>query len=283
MIPGYANLPCVTAAIWSRLHRMTSILMTESTENDKPRSRLTERLKSGVVRSLFDKAITGGTRSLEYLSNIGFPATRTGRFYDVVDNEYYSHSVAQFPASRPLDFSGPYFLYVGRLSAEKNLERLFRAFADYCSRGGPWDLVLVGEGPLRRNLERLAVSLSIESRLRMEGRKTTAELIPFYAYAKALVHPSVSEPWGLVVNEAMAAGLPVIVSRTCGCAPDLIEDKINGCLIDPLDIAQIAETMLQFSRLPEDILRKMGTASKAIIARFSLESWGLEVRRLALK
>ena len=59
----------------------------------------------------------------------------------------------------------------------------------------------------------------------------------------AFVHASASEQWGLVVNEAMAAGLPVIVSERCGCAPDLVREGVNGLTFDPCDVAELAGLM----------------------------------------
>ncbi len=88
--------------------------------------------------------------------------------------------------------------------------------------------------------------------------------------AGAFVHASTTEQWGLVVNEAMAAGLPVLVSERCGCAPDLVRDGVNGFTFDPYDPGQLADLMLKVSSDQCDRLA-MGRASQEII-----KDWGPE-------
>ncbi len=92
----------------------------------------------------------------------------------------------------------------------------------------------------------------------------------YYALASVFVHPSTSEQWGLVVNEAMASGLPVIVSDRCGCAEDLVRPGVNGCTFAPQDSTALAGLMRRMSDGSRD-LRAMGQASRDIIARWSPE------------
>src|SRR5690606_18401005 len=92
-----------------------------------------------------------------------------------------------------------------------------------------------------------------------------------YADAGAFVHASTTEQWGLVVNEAMACGLPVLVSNRCGCAPDLVKEGVNGWTFDPTDPATLAELMTTLASLPETERDALGAAGKRIIA-----NWGPE-------
>ena len=93
-----------------------------------------------------------------------------------------------------------------------------------------------------------------------------------YRSADLLVVASTHEPWGLVVNEAMASGMPVLVSERCGCAPDLVENGRNGFTFDPYDVDALANLMLQMSSGDCDRLA-MGRASREIISRWTPENF----------
>ena len=108
--------------------------------------------------------------------------------------------------------------------------------------------MIVGEGPCRAALAALAGELGVAACVTFAGHRSTEELLPFYAFASAFVLPSLREPWGLVVNEAMASALPVIVSRICGAADDVVLDGENGFRfessvgrrVDTPDVAAVA-------------------------------------------
>ena len=133
----------------------------------------------------------------------------------------------------------------------------------------PWKLVLLGDGELRGELERAREELGLREAVLMPGFKQYQELPTYYGLAGAFVHTSTIEQWGLVVNEAMAAGLPVLVSRNCGCAADLVQDSVNGCVFDPLDGDLLAAALAKVAGLRTSERAAMGEASRHIIARWS--------------
>jgi glycosyltransferase involved in cell wall biosynthesis len=90
--------------------------------------------------------------------------------------------------------------------------------------------------------------------------------------ANAFVHPSTTEQWGLVVNEAIASGLPVIVSERCGCAPELVQG--NGFTFDPTDDHELASRLLEMASLSDCDLKQRGEASRKIAGRFGPELFG---------
>jgi glycosyltransferase involved in cell wall biosynthesis len=94
------------------------------------------------------------------------------------------------------------------------------------------------------------------------------------------VLPSLREPWGLVVNEAMASALPVIVSSRCGCVDDLVEDGSNGFVVDSSTASSIAAALTRMSNLDSETRVKMGERSQSIIAGYSPERWAREVHRI---
>jgi 1,2-diacylglycerol 3-alpha-glucosyltransferase len=285
LVPGWATAPAVAAALWAKLHAKRSILMSETTEGDHRRVWWKELPKRLLIRLLFDCAIAGGKPHARYLVRLGLPPGRIARYYDVVDNRFYQEETdraRQLPELKQANgLPERYFLYVGRLAAEKNVSACLRAFARYRAMGGRWPLVLVGDGPEREALKKQRRNLGIRGQVTFAGLKTTRETVLYYAFAGCLVLPSTREPWGLVVNEAMASGLPVIVSNRCGCAEDLVEPGGNGYLFDPANEAELAHRMLAVSQSSEAVIRDMGRRSREIIAGYSPAHWAAEVARVA--
>jgi 1,2-diacylglycerol 3-alpha-glucosyltransferase len=280
-VPGYYTAPAFAAALWAKLHGRKTVLMTESTQHDLRRSGWKEAVKSFLIRHLFDFAIAGGKPHVRYLLALGFSEERIARNYDVVDNAFFSEKAAACRQERVQDGSeSPYFLYIGRLAPEKNIGGLIEAYAIYRMVGGSWPLVIVGSGPLEKQLQAQAAQTAYAQDIRFEGMKSSRELPEYYAFAGCFVLPSTREPWGLVVNEAMASGLPAIVSNRCGCVEDLVEEGNNGFLFDPAVPAQLASRLMTISSLPREERERMGRRSVEIVARYSPARWAEEVVRI---
>ena len=283
LVPGYYTLPGITAALWARLHRRCSVLMTESTAFDHKRQFLRELLKRSVLRTLFNWAVTGGKAHVRYLDQLGFRRDRIAGFYDVVDNEKIRAGAESLrgqaaQAGKP---ETPFFLFVGRLAEEKSVDTLVRSWLAYREQGGSWPLVLAGDGPTRAGLEALVSTTAFAADVQFTGLKNMSELIPLYAAAGCFVLPSSREPWGLVVNEAMAAELPVLVSRACGCREDLVQEGHNGFSFEALDLGALTELLHRVERLsPQERLR-MGERSGEIIAAYSPRGFGKAIAGIA--
>lgn len=285
LVPGYYTLPAFAAALWSKLHGRRAVLMTETTEHDHSRVWWKEALKRFILKTFFDWAVAGGEAHARYLRMLGFRPDRIARFYDVVDNRFFRRECQTLRAtSHPEKFNlpgVPYFVYVGRLAEEKNVDGLLTSYLQYRDRGGDWPLVLVGDGPLRVKLQSRAAKTRYAKDICFPGLKTSAELPPYYAFAGCFVLPSTREPWGLVVNEAMASGLPVIVSERCGCVEDLVRHGRNGFLFNPAQPDQLTASLTKIDRLPIAQLRAMGVTSQHLVAEYSPENWADEVARIA--
>jgi glycosyltransferase involved in cell wall biosynthesis len=148
---------------------------------------------------------------------------------------------------------------------------LLEAYGRYRRETGSsaWGLVLVGSGPQEAQLREAAQSIRD---VVFAGFQQLDGVRAYFGLASCLVLPSLSEPWGLVVNEALAAGLPVLVSHRCGCVPELVRPGWNGYLCDPLDIAGMARSMVVISSHAVDI-DAMGAASRLIVALYTPETW----------
>ncbi len=275
LVPGYYTLPAVAAALWAKLHGRTRVLMTESTEGDHVRTPWKETLKASALRLLFDWAVTGGRAHVRYLDALRFPMQRITRFYDVVGNEVLKQSTGRLrdiSAAAQHGLPERFFLYVGRLAPEKNVAGLLRSWLAYRCEGGTRPLVLAGDGPEAGSLRKLAASSPFGQEVLFTGQKSAQALIPLFSFAACFVLPSTREPWGLVVNEAMAAGLPVIVSDRCGCAEDLVISGQNGFIFDPTSNEQLTACLHRFEKLSADALSEMGAFSAHTIEPYSPET-----------
>jgi 1,2-diacylglycerol 3-alpha-glucosyltransferase len=283
LVPGYYTLPAIAAALWAKLHGRISVLMTESTAYDHERVGWKEFLKSVILRTLFDWAVAGGKAHVTYLQQLRFPADRITGFYDVVDNDFFAQGTQSLRTRSATEFGlpSPYFLYVGRLSKEKNVDGLLTSWIEYRKDGGTWPLVLVGDGPEASALRQLALHSDFASDVIFAGLKSSHELLPFYAFAGCFVLPSTREPWGLVVNEAMASALPVLVSNRCGCAPDLVLENGNGVTFDPCDRVSITASLHAIERTDAQDRKRMGQRSAEIIQGFSPCRFGRSIAAIA--
>ena len=197
----------------------------------------------------------------------GFPSERTRTHYIGVD-------CAAIQPRDPAE-ERPIVLHVARLEAVKGTEYLLRAFATVAHRRSEAQLVIIGEGPLRRSLQALSATLRIEERVRFLGAQPHAEVLAWMRRAAALVLPGVqtrtgrAEGLGLVLLEAAATGVPVIASRVGGM-PEAVIDGRTGFLVAQRDAGALAERL---GALLEDaaLRRALGAQGRALVEeRFDL-------------
>lgn len=282
VIAGYASQPMRAAAQWAKTHNIPTVMFSDSHHLDKPRNFLKEKLKGFWICKYFDAAFVSGASAALYLNSLGFPADRIWRTYDVVDNNYFTKLAeeARQQGSRlriKLHLPKRYFLYVGRFSPEKNLIRLLEAYQLYHQQmqindRESWSLVLVGSGPQENALKEKVVQMGLKN-VFWQGFKQVDMLPYYYGLSSALILPSISEPWGLVVNEAMACSLPVLISDRCGCLLDLVFPGVNGYVFNSLNIDKMATTLIHLSELPSYQLEEMGKSSQKIINNYTLQNW----------
>jgi glycosyltransferase involved in cell wall biosynthesis len=283
-IAGWATPDARACLAWCRRQGARAILMSETRAADGLRLWWKEAMKRQLLRR-FDAALVAGRSHRDYLIRLGFPAGRIAIGYDVVDNDYF-RTACRSLRSRQAPPARAYLLASNRFLPRKNLASLLRAFAAYRqaiygTNRQAWDLCLLGDGPERSALLRLAADLGIwvhpgcpwdpqrprhsTPGLLLPGFRQIDELPRFYAHAAAFIHPAASEPWGLVINEAMASGLPILSSRNVGAAEELLEPDLNGFCFDPRSVDAIAEALIALASLPPERLRAMGAASAALI------------------
>ena len=277
IVPGYSHQNALSITLrYRRSNPGTQVLLwSESTLVDRPRSWLRERGKSALM-SVFDGALVAGTPHVEYLRRLRVPVSAIRVVGNCVDNQYFDEQATE-ARNQPCTMGLPanFFLFVGRLILEKNVAGLLQAYKRYRRLAGlnAWSLVIVGHGPEEPSLRRQAEEAG---GVHFTGLRQLYELPQYYGRAGCFVLPSISEPWGLVVNEAMASRLPVLVSGRCGCALDLVEEGVNGFLFDPFDCDSIADVLLKVSS-SDFPTKEFGEASARKIQEYSVEKFARRV------
>ncbi|MGG6269233.1 glycosyltransferase family 4 protein [Leptolyngbya sp. AN03gr2] len=264
-IAGYFQPGMLAALSWSRLNRKPAILLSASKEDDAARSGIKERLKQQLINQ-YQSALVGGQPQKRYLLKLGMRENQVFTGYNVVGNDAFHPDRLR---SLPNPINAPFFLSINRFIQRKNILNLITAYATYTKQtANPWHLVLCGDGELRPQIEEQIQTLGLSDRIHLPGFLQQDELLPYFAHANCFVHASSQEQWGLVVNEAMAAGLPVLVSNRCGCFEDLVIEGVNGWGFEPDNVEQMTLLMSKISS-SEDYAKTMGNAALAHIQNFS--------------
>ncbi len=292
-VPSYWPLSSLSIIFAARTVGAGLVMMNESHALTAKARGIWAEVKRRLVLQ-FDSALVGGTPHRSYFQNLGMKPERIVTGYDAIDNRYFAPRVEavrtaegrkRVRAMRGLPER--YYLNVGRMVWKKNLETLIDAYVRVKERLGEDcpALVLVGSGKLERALQErclehgLSLLHLVPATVRHRncaadvyflGFRQVEELPDFYALAECFILPSREEEWGLVVNEAMACGLPVLVSNVAGCARDLVRHGENGFLFDPFDAATLAKHMEVIAR-DSELKARMGAMSERIIA-----DWGCE-------
>jgi 1,2-diacylglycerol 3-alpha-glucosyltransferase len=320
ILPGYAPKQVLAVLLAAKSLRMRTVMMNESHAGTARAGGLGTIAKRQLM-GLFNSALVGGQPQKRYAASFGVPREKIFIGYDAVDNDYFS-ARAEEARARAVElrerFELPerYFLSLGRFVAKKNLATLIRAYRTFliANPSTRTHLVMVGSGEedsALRNLcrelrlpvyekSKSGVSAEAGARLRNEdapgvhfyGFRQISDNPVFYALASAFILPSLREEWGLVVNEAMASGLPVIVSETAGCAEDLLpvgksvapshlsesmraclaqmagRIRRNGFVFNPRSAQSLANALTLLDSVPE-LRQQMGEASRVIVERYS--------------
>lgn len=271
VVSGWDAPAALAALAWCQETNTPTVLMSESQQQDEQRVWWKEAIKGRIVR-LHDAGFVGGTQHKAYLKLLGMPEERIFTGCDAVDNAYFTsgaEAARHNPGALRQKYVLPerYFLVSSRFVQKKNLATLLRAYAAYLKNAGnePWKLVMLGDGPLKEQILNQREELGLSDMVILPGFAQYPDLPVYYGLAGAFVLASTSEQWGLVVNEAMASGLPVIVSTKCGCAADLVINGRNGFTFDPYDVDALSGHLCQVAS--QSCLRdEMGAASLEIIS-----------------
>ncbi len=274
-ITGYYDWAQILLMCLAKAEGVKVVLSSESSAADHRRSPLREALKRRIVDRA-DAFFCFGTTSVEYLKRLGIPERKIAvRNAAVIDDRRIREEFLR--AGGTARKHSPAFIFVGRLAEEKNLKLLLEAYRRAKSRvRSPWGLIFVGDGPMKAEIEDY-VEKEKPDGVALAGGVSWLEVPEWLSLADVLVLPSYSEPWGLVVNEALVCSLPVIVSEKCGCARDLVEEGKNGYLFDPYDTDGLADHMVRFMEMTPGQLRSYGAYGQDIVSKFAADKVAAEM------
>lgn len=259
MVGGY-SFPSFYAWAYSTATGVRRIIVSETTtDTERGLSSMQLAARRLLLRKV-DCAVGNSEAAAARLRGLGVPGSR------VHQSGFTTDIVAIDPSSRA-SHEGCRFLSVGRLVQTKGVDYLLRAFAAVLTTTTDVELTIVGEGPEEANLRQLARDLNVDSRVRFAGFKNRSTLPMEYARADVFVFPTIHDPFGVVLVEAAAAGLPLIASRHAGATPELIDGGKAGRSIEPMRTESMAEAMADLANCPELRLEMGAAARRAAMER----------------
>lgn len=264
-LPGWSNMVTLCALRWAHKRGIASVCMSETNVWDFERNRIFESIKRGIV-SHYGGGLATNESQIEYLVKLGIPRKSIFSGYNAIDNDFFREAAARWRSmpGLPPEIEGAvpqaarsrYFLASSRFIPKKNLLRLLDAYDVFRKQRddnpADWPLVLLGDGELRGDIEAKIAALGLGSHVHLPGFLQLESLVRYYGTAGAFIHASTTEQWGLVINEAMAAGLPVAASWRCGSTQYLIEDAVTGFTFDPHSTKEMAVALDRLAQLPLD-------------------------------
>ncbi|MEW6437684.1 MAG: glycosyltransferase [Pseudomonadota bacterium] len=274
------NEPSVQiAAMLMRLMRKRVYLLLDSKFDDRPRSIWREALKAAWIWP-YVGAIVGSRRSRQYLSFLGLSNARIENYYDTISVERIRRAAGVPPAPDGVDFHDRHFTIVSRLVAKKNLFVAVDAFALYVSRTNhPRRLRIFGDGGLDQELRDHVRELNLTEFVTFEGFQQADAVSQALGSTLVLIQSSSEEQFGFAIVEALAMGVPVIVSDNCGARDEFVRSGVNGFVIQSDNVEGIAFFL---GRLASDQLlwERLSAGTGAFAAEADAISFAHSVGRL---
>jgi glycosyltransferase involved in cell wall biosynthesis len=281
-VHGYASINALHGILAANALGIPVLLRAESWLADRVRSPLKLAAKTLFFRTLghtLDAVLPIGSVNADYWAHY-IPNVPQFLMPYAVDNDYFA-ALAASAAPREHELRNelqlspdrPVILFASKLQTRKLADQLVEAYRRFLSThtasAAPY-LVIVGDGEERSNLEAQVAALGLTDSVRFAGFRNQSELPRFFQLADVFVLPSRHEPWGLIVNESMASGCPVIVSTDVGSHADLVTDGIQGCVYPVGDIAALTHALHRVFATPTTAAT-MGEAARTRIATWSFE------------
>lgn len=275
---GWADRALRRLLLAAQRRAIPCVIVSDSRANDSetPRRWPLEQIKRLLLRG-YGAGLVAGRESRAYLEALGMPADAIHQPWDVVDNAGFAAAAERErryqAALAAEEREPPHFLCVSRFIEKKNHAGLLQAYGDYQRQGGRWGLRLLGCGPLQERIAAQIATLPQPQRVRLDPFQQLVALQRCYGQAHALVLASHTDQWGLVVNEAMAAGLPVLLSAACGCAGDLVEHGVSGWCFPPAGSSALTALLHTAEQQSPEGRAAMVASARERLQAFSPESF----------
>jgi 1,2-diacylglycerol 3-alpha-glucosyltransferase len=294
LLPSYSPKSSLALLLSAKLCGVICIMMNDSHAGTSQAKGMLHIIKRYLV-SLFSGAIVAGEPHRRYFESLGIASECIVTGYDAVDNDYFINASTQARVNAELERSrlrlpSRYLLSLGRMIEKKNLIRVVSAYSEYKRQYPSTELklVFVGSGDQENDLmiqcRKLGLTHSSDdcdeslcSDVMFYGFKQIEANPTFYALSLAFVLASIYEEWGLVINEAMACGLPIIVSKTVGSSEDLVQHGVNGFHFDPNSTDELVECIRRIDS-DNQLCERMGLASLDLIRKWGCDNFASNVR-----
>jgi glycosyltransferase involved in cell wall biosynthesis len=253
---GY-SIPTAYAGLYCALRRRPLLIHSDGTSETERSLSRGQRLARRVLLPRAAACVANSGPAADRFREMGVPHDR------IFMAPHSTNLAPMWEAARGRDYGSGAplrLLTVGRLIPRKGLDRLVRATAAAVYRGADVRLRMVGNGPDEAPLRDLARELGIGERVALAGFMDQDELPSAYAEADAFAFPTLEDPFGFVLLEAAAAGLPAIASPRAGATADLIADERNGLVADPDDLDAMAAAIARLAS-DRDLRERLGRAA----------------------
>ena len=273
IICDYSNIFGWSALFWAKKNRNNLIFWLSSTFKDKKHTFLKNLLKRYFLKH-FSIGLAPGSRTKKYYKYMGVDNSKIIETGYGVNNDFFTQLYEKFINERAYIFkefkitTKNNFIFIGRFAPEKNIFTLLYSFLEVSKQNSDWGLILLGDGPLKNEINTFISNNNLQNKIVMPGFTQQDEIVKYLIASDAFILPSISETWGLVVNEAMLCHLPVIVSTKCGCQPELVQEGVNGFSFDPNNKLMLTKLMQEFANGNYNI-KSMREVSFAIVRKHS--------------
>jgi glycosyltransferase involved in cell wall biosynthesis len=288
LINGYGGICEARALLWSKKRRVPSFVWSDSNIYSDRAAGWRYRVKKLIVGHLLSCAagiLPCGRCGVQFY--LRYYPHRDRMFFCPLEPDYAEIDRTTAAQTRSaaerfrLDPARKRFVAVSRLIPLKRVDTLIDAFARLADERPEWDLLIVGGGPEEESLAR-RIPAPLKHRVTVTGFLTDQAVVnACYKLSHVFVHPSENEAWAVVVNEAVAAGLPAIVTGVTGAAWELVKDGVNGRMFPPGDVGALTEAMLEAS-LPENT-QKFSEGSREVMREWRAKADPIDGFRGALR
>jgi glycosyltransferase involved in cell wall biosynthesis len=284
IVNGWVVKSCLQALRAARKLRIPCIVRGEA--NNLRQRPLWKRLLQRLLVRRYDAVLPIGKANRDFYGSHGVAEAKMFSAPYCVENQRFAQAAANLEPRRaefrsrwgiPVD--AVCYLYCGKFEQKKHPVELVEAFLHAvrtlrhtAGDSQPIHLLMVGDGALRNHCETLAAGISPPTAVSFTGFLNQTQIVEAYVATDVLVLPSdTGETWGLVVNEAMACGLPAIVSDQVGCAADLVEDDVTGWTFEFGNWDQLTKQIVRLSSQGHK-LSVMSDACRRLVVEYSPES-----------
>ncbi len=273
IILGYNDIGLLRLFRRCRRAGIHSYLWSDSNAAGDRATGIKRLLKAAIIRSVSrqaDAVFVCGSLGRDFYTAYGVPESKI--IYSPYEPDYDlikalpQQTIEETRQAFKIDQGRKRFVFCGRLVPAKRPDLVVRSFVKIAHDRPDWDLLIIGSGELRSQLE-ADIPEDLKHRITLTGfLGEQSQISALYRLSHVLVHPCEIEPWGLIINEAVAAGLAVITTTACGAGVELVESGVNGVLIPPASTEPLTQAMLKLSE--PGVAERFGTQSANVLDRW---------------